>query len=87
MSSPLEEPFILPVERDFAPRELLRRKYGYMALDEVALANLLDNDLEKVVLFHTTYTIVDYEILKTDRFALRLKDNVCEVKDVASFND
>jgi hypothetical protein len=61
--SQLDERFVIPVGRDFAPRGKSRIKYGYTALDEVAVEHLLTNGLERTVSILTTHSMVDFDAI------------------------
>ena len=54
---------MIPVGRDFAPRSETRFKYGYTALDEVAIEHLLANGLRRTVSILTTHTMVDFDTI------------------------
>ncbi len=67
----LKEPFVLPYGRDFAPRKQHDSKYGHAAVDEIPLAEILENGLRREVSIYTTHTTVDYETILNDKFSLR----------------
>lgn len=68
--SAMEEPFVLPVGRDFAPQKARRGKYGFLALDEISLSELLQNGLEREISFYTTHTMADFKMIVNDEFYL-----------------
>jgi hypothetical protein len=66
----MEEPFVIPFGRDFAPQKARTTKYGFSAIDEVPLSDLLQNGLEREVSFYTTHTMADFQTIVKDEFYL-----------------
>jgi hypothetical protein len=74
----MKEPFVIPVGRDFAPRQEHRWRCSHTALDEVPLSELQSKGLRREVSIYTTHTLTDYNSICHD--VLFLGNPLFEIK-------